>query len=147
MSESLVPQTPPPPANRGRPTRFVVALAFFAVVTLAALYFGVPLGKQFYAQYHRLAWQRRCMSYAPPASTVVYEEDPDRAAALEGRDGYFDLTPAAVAGEAPPGWRAEGFVPGFWDAGFERWAGGQSAGLPARPPQPRRPRAAGGRPR
>ncbi|HEY2587792.1 MAG TPA: hypothetical protein VGI81_18750, partial [Tepidisphaeraceae bacterium] len=58
-----------------------------------------------------LATMQRCMSFAQPATTVVWDEDPDRAATLLAAGGYVRIrlsgTPDFVSNALPPGEMAD----------------------------------------
>jgi hypothetical protein len=74
---------PKPPLRRRRAFR----LAVIVLVGLAAGIAGWRWGPGAWQNARLLHWQRRCMTYAPPADLVVYEEDPAAAEALLSRRG------------------------------------------------------------
>src|SRR3954453_23136032 len=71
---------PPQPRRSGNPLRVALVVTFVAVGLLAGWYAHV------YARRAALLdLQQACLDYAPPAESVVYEENPERAAELLAR--------------------------------------------------------------
>src|SRR5687768_4241515 len=85
---------PPPRWHRRRRVRLGVLCGALLCLAVAGLRWG-PAGWK-HAQF--LYWQRQCLSYAPAADQVVYENDPQRAGQLLGQPGYVNVAPQG----APP---------------------------------------------
>jgi hypothetical protein len=91
---------PKPPPHRRR--LFIRVFWLIAVAVAASLLWrnAPPYARQI----RYLYWQSRSMAFVAPPEHVAYEEDPTRAAALLGREGYQKTRPGA--GQMPVG-----FVP------------------------------------
>jgi hypothetical protein len=92
--------------------RFVVAGFVLAVVGF--LYWSPPLWRHARLLY----WQRQCFAYAAAPTRVVFEPDPQRAAARAADDGWVSLGVSAPV-HSPHEWR------GFSRAVQPGWAVGE----------------------
>ena len=111
---------PRPPLRRRRVVRRVLLLLSLTVVVVAGVKWFPRVREHVMLQ----VWQRRCLSYTPPVGEVVYDGDPQRAAALLARDGRYQKMPGSTAGAflvqpawsnlyatlSPPGLRSHGTV-------------------------------------
>jgi hypothetical protein len=101
------PPEPKQPAEKRRewhPLRLAAVAAVIAAIVLAVLYRRASVQRQ-----AQLRIQQACLRYEPPATQVVYEELPTRAADLLAKGGEYISIIAAdgppIAGHVPQAWR------------------------------------------
>jgi hypothetical protein len=110
---------PRPPLRRSRTFRRVLLGIGLVIVVVAGVYWFPQVNEHVLLQ----VWQRRCLNHHPPADEVVYDGDPQRAAALLTQPRYQSMpgsTPAAFlvppywadlyATISPPGLKSDGTV-------------------------------------
>jgi len=88
---------------------------FIALLTILALT-AWRRGPYLWRQAHILYWQRQCLNFSLPPSTVVYEEDPTAAAILLRQPDYFLYVLGRGQDFSKPGpiVHAAAFIPSCW---------------------------------
>src|SRR5688572_12115708 len=108
MNESGIPLDYAPPPKRGYRIR-ARYLVLGVLLALAAVAY-VPVRNAWARAAERArfaALVRQCLNDAPPPTTIAYEDNPDRAAALAGTPGYTTLV-------HPAGGLCTGRQPSYW---------------------------------